>query len=129
MKILLPKELHLLHLLNNNVIFKVRVGSSNSEEIAAIIGIIEGDCLSAVLFSVYLAKAFDGNYSFLSYERDLKEVTIEPKYTDDITYVSPSKPKIKDAEVTLPKNLKDFNLGVNHRKTERYECPDPPNTT
>ena len=23
---------------------------------------------------------------------------------------------------------REYNLGVNHGKTERYECPDPPNT-
>lgn len=55
-------------------------------------------------------------------------MTIEPKYADDITYVSTSQPRIRNTEATVPKKLKAFNLGVNHGKTERYECPDPPNT-
>ena len=156
-KILLPEELHLLHLLTNNVKLKVRVGSDYSEDFTTIIGIMQGDCLSAVLFIFYLAKALDErspietehSYTLTaescpyitdpaledhSYanppknERDPKEVTIEPKYADDITYVSTSKPKINNTEITVPQKLKDFNLGVNHGKTERYECPDPPNT-
>ena len=156
-KILLPEELHLLHLLTNNVKLKVRVGSEFSEEFKTIIGIMQGDCLSAVLFIFYLAKALDErspvetehNYALTAescpfikppaledhnyanppkYERNPNEVTIEPKYADDITYVSTSQPRIRNTEATVPKKLKAFNLGVNHGKTERYECPDPPNT-
>ena len=58
-KILLPEELHLLHLLTNNVKLKVRVGSEFSDEFETIIGIMQGDYLSAVLFIFYLAKALD----------------------------------------------------------------------
>ena len=155
--ILLPEELHLLHLLTNNVKLKVRVDCEYSDEFETIIGIMQGDCLSAVLFIYYLARALDDrtptesehNYGFTAescpynpspahdehnyaqapiYQYDRKEVMIEPKYADDITYISTSKPRIVNTEATIPNKLKKYNLGVNHGKTERYECPDPPNT-
>ena len=54
--ILLPEELHLLNLLVNDVSIKVRVGQETGEEINTLLGIMQGDCLSAILFIVYLAQ-------------------------------------------------------------------------
>ena len=42
--------------------------------------------------------------------------------------MSTSNPRITNTENVIPKKLKKYDLGVNHSKTERYECPDPPNT-
>ena len=54
-EVLLPEELFLLHVLINDVFIRVRVGEDLSEEIKTLIGIIQGDCLSAILFIFYLA--------------------------------------------------------------------------
>ena len=158
--ILLPEELHLLHLLTNNVKLQVRVGSELSDEFYTIIGIMQGDCLSAVLFIFYLAQALaernpteaEHNYAKHmdkyprsemdpvnaehNYASDIHSldyfksaVIIEPKYADDITYVSTSKAYIDNTQETIPQKLKLYNLGVNLSKTEKYTVPDPPNTT
>ena len=56
-EILLPEELHLLHLLTNNVKLKVRTGNEYGPDFTTLKGIMQGDCLSAVLFIFYLAMA------------------------------------------------------------------------
>ena len=56
-KILLPEELHLFEVLTKNVKLKVRVGEEESKEFKTLIGIMQGDCLSAILFILYLAHA------------------------------------------------------------------------
>ena len=56
-EILLPDEIHLLHILTNDVKLKVRVGADYGPEFTTSVGIMQGDCLSAVLFILYLAKA------------------------------------------------------------------------
>ena len=48
-EIMLPEELHILHILTNDLNIKVRVGSEYGE-FKTIIGIMQGDCLSAILF-------------------------------------------------------------------------------
>ena len=55
-EILLPDEIHLLHILTNDVKLKVRVGADYGPEFTTSVGIMQGDCLSAVLFILYLAK-------------------------------------------------------------------------
>ena len=117
-----------------------------------IIGIMQGDCLSAVLFIFYLAQALEerndteAEHSYskradetparntIETEHSYAEIddtafSIEPKYADDITYVSTSKRRNETIEEIVPKKLKKHDLGVNAGKTERYTCPDPPNTT
>ena len=163
--ILLPEELHLLHILTNNVKLRVRVGTECGADFTTILGIMQGDCLSAILFIYYLAQALshrnpieaEHNYGIASdrstTRSELSEhiitehsyaeasdlaprnvlpenpvCTIEPKYADDITYASTSKPFINTIEETIPAKLQVFNLGVNHTKTEKYTAPDPPDT-
>ena len=56
-EILLPEELYLLHILTNNVNLKLRVGAEYSPDFTTLLGIMQGDCLSAVLFLFYRARA------------------------------------------------------------------------
>ena len=60
-EVLLPEELHLLHILTNNVFLKVRVGQEIGETFMIFIGIMQGDCLSAVLFIFLLIKSSNSN--------------------------------------------------------------------
>ena len=55
--ILTPSELHMMHLLVNDVILNVRIGSKIREDILIAIGICQGDCLSALHFILHLAYA------------------------------------------------------------------------
>ena len=48
--ILTPSELHMMHLLVNDVILNVSIGSNIGEDILTAIRICQGDCLSALLF-------------------------------------------------------------------------------
>ena len=65
-EILLPDEIHLLHILTNDVKLKVRVGADYGPEFTTSVGIMQGDCLSPVLFILYLAKAL-ASYENLSH--------------------------------------------------------------
>ena len=55
--ILTPSELHMMYLLINDVILNVKVGDKLGVDILTRIGICQGDCLSALLFILYLAYA------------------------------------------------------------------------
>ena len=54
--------------------------------------------------------------------------TIQPKYADDITYISTSPTVISNIKKTVPQKLVNFNLHINETKTEEYTAPDCPNT-
>ena len=56
-EILQPDELHLCKLLTENVQFSVKVEKEISEPFTTKQGIAQGDCLSAIFFILYLAKA------------------------------------------------------------------------
>ena len=85
------------------------------------IGIMQGDCLSALLFIFYLAEC-------LRNERDDIEesILITPKYADDITYVTTNKETQIELKRRIPTILKSHNLKINETKTEEYEIPKPP---
>ena len=50
-------ELHMMHVLMNDVILNVRLGDKTGSNINTSVGICQGDCLSALLFIIYLASA------------------------------------------------------------------------
>ena len=87
--ILLPEELHLLGILTNNVKLRVRVGNEYGPDFTTILGIMQGDCLSAILFIFYLAQALahrnsvetEHNYSLPSVQCHIKSTQ-----TEDHTY-------------------------------------------
>ena len=138
-------ELHLLHLLINDVDIYVKIDENISENpIHTNIGICQGDCLSAILFIYYLAKSLsddnnnnpDHNYNLPAEEEPNipvfeehnyaiirppgPEFSIAPKYADDITWATVSKDKIERVKETVPPKLKGRNLIINEEKTEEY---------
>ena len=57
---ILPEDkLHMLYILINDVNLKVRCGQTTGEKINTNIGVQQGDCLSPVLFTLYLAAALE----------------------------------------------------------------------
>ena len=58
--ILEPDEYHMLSILILDVRLKVKVGDQEGEEIITEVGIAQGDCLSAILFILYLAITLNG---------------------------------------------------------------------
>ena len=128
-------ELHRMHILINTVNLNVRLGNNVGENITTSVGICQGDCLSALLFIVYLASSIrplpsqiqqvDYNrplWSALRWlvDKDKHTVEVDPKYADDITFVRTVESKINQVERLMPEMLKENNLYINPMKTEKY---------
>ena len=58
-----PREFHLMFLLIDDVIINVRPGNNMGSDILTAIGICQGDCLSALLFIIYLAFALKPTFN------------------------------------------------------------------
>jgi len=138
-------ELHLLSILTNRPNICVRVGKALGDRFCTYQGIMQGDCLSAILFVFYLARALD-NFNTTDHNDTLSDdqntipeshcdhnyyinkydyFTCEPKYADDITYASTAQHHINQVEKTVPKKLKAYNLKINSDKTEHFEITMP----
>ena len=103
----MPEEIHLLHILTNDVFVKVKVENDFRREFMTLIGIMQGDYLSAILFIYDLAQALtvqernDHNYAIESMSQvkwkhtEGEKFTISPKYADDITYATTNENIIK----------------------------------
>ena len=131
-----------IKLLVEDVELKVRVGqetSETSEPFKTKMGVPQGDCLSPILFTLYLAKELQDqqqidNHNYakaLDSKREEKElppeiryhtccitpeygITIRPKYADDIGWASTNNPHKteKEKNIALPK-LKERGLKIN----------------
>ena len=119
-EILQPDELHLLSVLTNTPNIHVKVGNELGRLFVTLLGIMQGDCLSAVLFIFYLAYV-------LHKERTSQDILlIKPKYADDVTYVTDDENTYQPIQQEAPSLLVAGDLKVHHSKTELYEIPKPP---
>ena len=50
-------ELHIIKVLTENVILRVKLGNETEEDIVTDTGVQQGDCLSSILFILYLTQA------------------------------------------------------------------------
>ena len=123
-----PGELYYLSILTNRPKLKVKLDNTISDPFTTTQGIMQGDCLSAILFIFYLAKALKDSKLKVNAERN-GTFYIEPKYADDITIASiNNKDIINNAECEFPTLLKNFNLTTNETKTEHHTIPQPTRT-
>ena len=129
-----PDELYYLSILTNKPELKVRVGAALADPFQTLAGIMQGDCLSAVLFIYYLGKAL--NTTSIKIVAESEGVFyIEPKYADDITSVTVDDVggRIMDkVDAEHPAALKKYHLQCNPSKTENHAVPPktitlPPN--
>ena len=118
--ILEDDKLHLLNKITNQPELKVKLENTVGESFKTNTGIMQGDCLSAVLFILYLAKCLR-----LPTKTKKEGFCIKPKYADDLTFIGTSKIEIDEIEVKKPVQLRKYNLEINTSKTERYEIPRP----
>ena len=120
-RILNPDELHLLSIITNFTKVKIKVNEAHGDLFVTYIGIMQGDCLSALLFIFYLAEC-------LQNEREGIEdsILIAPKYADDVTYALTNKPAQVELKRRIPVILDTHDLTANETKTEEYEIPKPP---
>ena len=120
-----PGELFYLSILTNKPQLKIKLDNSISNPFKTTQGIMQGDCLSAILFIFYLAKALEKSKIKIEAEQN-GTFYIEPKYADDITIASINEKKfIEEAEKEFPTLLKAFNLTTNKTKTEHHTVPQP----
>ena len=120
--ILKPDELHLLSVLTNTPNIHVKIGNELGRPFVTLLGIMQGDCLSAVLFVFYLAHVLKDERS----SQDITITLVKPKYADDITYVTNDKRTFEQLQQETPSLLVAGHLKINHTKTELYEIPKPP---
>ena len=132
-------ELHIMKVLIMDITLNVKVGNTVGNDIKTEIGIAQGDCLSALLFIVYLALALKELPTLISKEdyekpmwseldwlipRDNHKIEVDPKYADDLTFIRSDKTKINQIKRTIPKALEEFDLKLNLDKTEEYQITD-----
>jgi hypothetical protein len=77
-------ELHIMKILLKDVRLQVRVGESFGEKIETNIGVPQGDCLSPILFTLYLAEAMKDERSVLEEEHSYS------KHQEDTNNVKPA---------------------------------------
>jgi hypothetical protein len=147
--ILNPGELHMVKILVQDVKLIVRIGNEQSKPFTTTMGVPQGDCLSPILFTLYLAKALKEpniteEHQEHRYHEHITEqscsklpahlqdhnysvqkeigILIEPKYADDISWGAANcKQRIQqEIKTTIPK-LTARGLKVNEAKNEDYD--------
>ena len=127
--ILADCELHMMHILINDIILNVRLGDKTGSNINTSVGICQGDCLSALLFIIYLASAIKPLpphfqqvdckrplWSALDWlvDKDKHNVEVDPKYADHITFVRTDESKMNQIERVIPEMLEQKQPICNH---------------
>lgn len=142
--ILDPAELHLVKILVEDVRLVVRIGAETSDLFTTKMGVPQGDCLSPILFTLYLAKALQPEIprglQYHTYnipdlpvgKEELQDNTnsrhqdigflIQPKYADDIGWGAVNcKHRIQAEKEKTVAKLTERGLKINEAKIEEYQ--------
>ena len=145
-EVLEEDELHIFYILLKDVQYQVRCGETYGKRITTNVGTPQGDCASALLFTLYLAKSLqdqraeheeEHNYARPNERKDeltpahlqdhnyhkilpKNSINIDQQYADDISYATTNSATRENIKMTVPKKLKKRNLNVNLEKTEEY---------
>ena len=126
----------MMHILINDVKLNVRIGNKTGKDIITKIRICQGDCLSSLLFFLYLAFALKArprhhcawrllqklNVSFRLIDclRYAQSQSRSPVFRWHILFIISDENKINQVERIIPKMLEDEGLHINITKTGRY---------
>ena len=136
-KVLDPDELQIINVLTNTQL-KIRCGNEKCDTFETGNGVPQGDCVSANLFTFYLAKALDSNkhddHNYCStivkppvhitndhqfaYIND--EINLNMEYADDMSHISSDMRNIEYAKKTPSSELSLWDLIMNEEKTEEF---------
>ncbi|XP_035689837.1 uncharacterized protein LOC118425125 [Branchiostoma floridae] len=114
-------ELRLVRILLAGTKLNVRVGSTYSADVETTIGSPQGDSLSPVLFTCYLASALASIRSHSTRPNPPVSrlgIPLEMEYADDVDFIDEEKATLERLLPVAANNLKDSNLFVNEAKTE-----------
>mgnify|MGYP001798179549 FL=1 len=131
-------ELHLIKILLEDVRLAVRVGKEPGNQFKTNIGIPQGDCLSPILFTLYLSRALSSNnnseenienhpelpphlrdHCYSSLQRTGTLIPLQ--YADDICWLGMNcKHSVESVREKIPQRLAERNLLINNDKTEEY---------
>ena len=143
-EILNNDELHLIHLLLDNVQISVKLENQIGEPFESKIGSPQGDSASALFFIIYLATTLNIANKRLKEEnlltpQHLREhdyttkerlvFLLDQQYADDISWASTSISILETIEKQIPKILEERNLFVNESKTEKFTVSNDPTKT
>ena len=139
-------EYHIRMIMLKDVVLKVTVEKETGRKVKTSIGVSQGDGLSTLLFTIYLAQALkpkriqtleEHNYSLLPRAAEElvsqylidhiystlveKELSIDEQYGDDISYITDTYHIHTQHETTVSSIMKRRNLCICTDKTEEYE--------
>lgn len=149
-KIIDQDELHIIKLIIDDVILRVKNGDVTGNEFETNIGIPQGDCLSPVLFTFYLANSLNKHENQIQIANQIEEhsyskenipyeelipnhiiehnysikremgINIDQQFADDIAYVSTCKNITDKIQKEVNDKLNKRDLKLNTDKTEKY---------
>ncbi len=85
-EILEEDELHMISILLKDVTLQVKIGNNMGRAFTTTVGVPQGDCLSPVLFTIYLAKVLRGEITDHTYARPITYDEMITPHMIDHTY-------------------------------------------
>ena len=110
--ILEADELHMMTILVEDVTLRVKIGKTIGEAIKTNIGIPQGDCLSPILFILYLTEALKPTRTVAKppHLDSTKMLMIDQQYADDVSWVTDQDETVLQLRKEVPSILKEKNL-------------------
>jgi len=119
-----------------DVKLQVKNGKEIGNKFCTNIGVPQGDCLSPILFTFYLANALKqqndnipehlSDHNYCSNTTD--EINLDQQFADDLGWLNNSSPELDCIKAEKTNILKNRNLIINDSKTERYSIKSKSDT-
>ena len=141
--ILDPDELNIMNILLNDVTLQVKNNKTKRQTFTTTLGIPQGDCLSAILFTLYISNTLsakipthlcddnyddahdmflasiehlhDHNYCIKQDKNTITDYIIDQQYADDIGFISNDKNITNKVMKNIAPTLEERNLTINEK--------------